>query len=86
MEEHPELGYLGLNVADTPDRARGFLAEKGWDWPQLHDPDRELARSLGATYQPHVILFDAEGKVAGSFEGGGTAADWEALVAKLSSG
>jgi hypothetical protein len=86
VQEHPELGFLGLNVADTPDEARRFLAEKGWDWPQLHDPERELARSLGATYQPHVLLFDADGAPVGSFEGGGTAADWEALVARLSPG
>lgn len=80
MKAHPEAGYLGLNVADTPDEARRFLAEKGWDWPQLQDAERELARSLGATYQPHVFVFDAEGRLAGSFEGGGTAADWEALL------
>jgi hypothetical protein len=70
-------------VADTPDEARAFLAEKGWDWPQIRDPDRALARSLGADYQPHVLLFDAQGEQVGSFEGGGTAADWEALLERL---
>jgi hypothetical protein len=70
-------------VADTPDEARAFLAEKGWDWPQIRDPERALARSLGADYQPHVLLYDAEGKQVGSFEGGGTAADWEALLERL---
>lgn len=82
MEAHPEAGYLGLNVADTPDEAKRFLAENDWDWPQLHDPDRALARSLGATYQPHVFAFDAEGRLVGAFEGGGTEADWEALLAR----
>ena len=70
-------------MADDDARARAFLDEKGWDWPQLVDPDRALARTLGADYQPHVILFDAEGRIAGSFEGGGTAADWEALAEQL---
>jgi len=42
-----------------------------------------LARSIGAEYQPHVILFDAQGEVAGRFEGGGTEADWERLAARL---
>lgn len=83
MKAHPEYAYLGLNVADTPDEARRFLDEHGWGWPQIHDPNRTLARSLGATYQPHVILFDADGDVSGSFEGGGTPADWEALAAAL---
>jgi hypothetical protein len=27
-----------------------------------------------------VILFDAAGELVGSFEGGGTAAEWEALL------
>jgi hypothetical protein len=86
VKEHPELAYLGLNVADTPDEAKRFLAEMGWTWPQIHDPDRTLARSLGADYQPEVVLFDAAGELVASFEGGGTAADWEALVRRLSSG
>jgi len=30
-----------------------------------------------------VILFDAEGEPVGSFKGGGVAADWEALLARL---
>jgi len=30
-----------------------------------------------------VLLFDAQGEQIGSFEGGGTAADWEALLARL---
>ena len=72
-----------MNVADTPDEARRFLADKGWAWTQIHDPDRTLARSIGADYQPHVILFDAEGEAVGDFKGGGTKADWERLAAQL---
>jgi hypothetical protein len=30
-----------------------------------------------------VILFDAQGEVAGRFEGGGTEADWERLAGRL---
>jgi hypothetical protein len=83
VQAHPELGFVGLNVADTPDDARAFVREQGWTWPQLHDPDRTLARSLGADYQPHVILFDAAGEAVASFAGGGTETDWEALLARL---
>jgi AhpC/TSA family len=75
--------FLGLTVANTPDEARRFVADKGWDWPQIHDPERALARSLGADYQPEVFLFDARGQLVGHFEGGGTAADWEALLQRL---
>ncbi len=83
MKNHPKLGFLGLNVADTPDEAKRFLAENGWTWPQIHDPERALARSLGADYQPEVFLFDAQGKLVAAFEGGGTESDWEALLARL---
>jgi hypothetical protein len=42
------------------------------------------ARSLGAEYQPHVIVVDEEGRIVGSFEGGGEKADWEALAERVS--
>jgi hypothetical protein len=76
------VAFLGVNVADTPEEAKRFLAEKGWTWPQIHDPERTLARSLGADYQPEVLVFDERGELLGGFEGGGTDADWERLLAR----
>lgn len=52
----------------------------GWTWPSIRDPERARARTLGADYQPHVIVVDAEGRIAGSLEGRGEAATWEALA------
>ena len=49
----------------------------------MHDPERERARLLGATYQPHFVLFDADGAIVDSHEGGGDDAIWEAMLAKL---
>ena len=37
----------------------------------MQDPDRARARKLGANYQPHFILLDAEGHVVDTWEGGG---------------
>jgi hypothetical protein len=56
----------------------------GWTWPSIRDPNRELARTLGADYQPHFFVVDEEGRVASSHEGGGDAAVWEALAAEVS--
>ncbi len=42
------------------------------------------ARSLGAEYQPHVIVVDADGRIAGSWEGRGDDAAWEALAERVS--
>jgi hypothetical protein len=55
----------------------------GWTWPSILDPERDRARALGATYQPHFVLVDAEGRVVASHEGGGDEGVWEELVAKL---
>jgi peroxiredoxin len=83
QQAHPELAFLGLNVADTPEEGRAFVEEKGWTWPSISDPRRGRARKLGAEYQPHVIVVDAEGRVVTSHEGGGDAETWEALAAQL---
>jgi hypothetical protein len=75
--------FLGLNAADTPESARAFLRRYGWTWPSISDPRRTLARRLGATYQPAVILIDAQGRVVGGFQDAGNPARWNALKAKL---
>jgi hypothetical protein len=49
----------------------------------MQDPRRERARQLGATYQPHFILLDADGGVVDTWEGGADASVWSAMVAKL---
>jgi hypothetical protein len=77
------VDFLGINVADTADEAKAFLGRYGWSWPQLQDPLRERAARLGATYQPHFILLDAEGGIVDTWEGGGDVAVWSAMLAKL---
>jgi hypothetical protein len=82
-KKHPKLAFLGINVASTTEEARSFVDKYDWDWPSIHDPRRVRARSLGAEYQPHVVLVDAEGGIVGRHVGGGTDADWERLAEKL---
>jgi len=38
---------------------------------------------LGADYQPHFVLIDADGGIVDTWEGGGDDGIWEAMVAKL---
>lgn len=83
MEENPEIAYMGLNVADTPDDAESFVDEYEWSWDSMQDPERKRARLLGATYQPYFVLVDADGAIVDSHEGGGDAGVWEAMLAKL---
>ena len=49
----------------------------------MQDPDRTRARRFGATYQPHFILVDARGRIVDTWEGGGAAGIWDAMLAKL---
>jgi hypothetical protein len=49
----------------------------------MQDPERARARKLGATYQPHFILLDADGDIVDTLEGGGDADAWSAMLAKL---
>jgi len=49
----------------------------------MQDPERARARKLGATYQPHFILVDADGGVVDTLEGGGDSDAWGAMLAKL---
>jgi peroxiredoxin len=62
---------------------QAFIERYGWTWPSLRDPQRALARRLGATYQPHVILIDASGGIVDTWEGRGDAGVWGAMAAKL---
>jgi hypothetical protein len=63
--------------------ARAFVKEFGWTWPSIHDPDRRLAKRLGADYQPYVAVIDADGRIVATFDGGGDEPTWEALVERL---
>jgi len=62
-ELHPEVQALGINVADGRSDARAFEQEFGWTFPSLFDPDRSLARQLGASYQPFYALLDEDGNL-----------------------
>ena len=70
-------------MADTRAEAKAFVDRHGWSWPSIQDPDRTRARSLGADYQPHFILVDADGGVVDTWEGGGDDGVWSAMIAQL---
>ena len=49
----------------------------------MQDPQRARAKRLGASYQPHFVLLDAQGGIVDTWEGRGDAAVWDAMLAKL---
>lgn len=71
-----------MNVADSADDAREFVAEYGWSFPSIEDPDRRLARKVGASYQPVHALLDPWGRLlARSLSG--KPSEWEAMLELL---
>ena len=84
VDDHPQVEYLGIDVADTTDEGRGFVAGYQWSWPRsIQDPERMRARLLGADYQPHFILDDAKGRIADTIGGPRREAVWETMLARL---
>lgn len=66
---------LGINLDDTTEDARAFVAEFGLTFPQLRDGDgRELRDAWGMTGFPESFLLDPEGNVALTRRGPVTAA------------
>jgi hypothetical protein len=80
---HSEVGYLGIDVADTPDEGKAFVERYDWSWPSIQDPQRDLARSLEADYPPHLILVDAAGDIVDTWEGEGDQDVWNAMLAQF---
>jgi cytochrome c biogenesis protein CcmG/thiol:disulfide interchange protein DsbE len=80
---NPDVTFVGLDILDEPDAAVGFLAEYGWDWPQIADPSQELAGSLGLAGHPAVAAVDADGNVVARQIGVGGREEWEELLAAL---
>ena len=53
--------FVGLDVSDTPAKARAFVRKFGWTFPSLSDPTHAVRSGLGYVGQPVTVLFDAEG-------------------------
>ncbi len=56
---HPEAAFVGINVQDSKDGARGFYDEYGWTFPSVFDPDGQIAFSLGLQGTPTTIFLDS---------------------------
>jgi len=56
---------LGVNDDETPEKARDFLKEFGYEWPSLFDGKDKLARKqFKVDAIPTLVLIDREGVVA----------------------
>lgn len=61
--------FLGVDILDSLDGARGFIADHGLEYPSIFDPSGAIRDSLGMIGQPVTVFYDAQGNVAKTYEG-----------------
>ena len=71
-----------MAVSDSEDAIRGFVAQGGYTFPVMLDPDNMAAR-YGVRAVPTHVVVDSEGRVAKTHVGGVNAADLSSLVDDL---
>jgi peroxiredoxin len=61
-ETHPD---------DSPEKMKSEVAEQGYVFPYLFDPDQSVAKAFNAACTPDFFLFDADGSLVyrGQFDG-----------------
>lgn len=84
-ETHPQVGFVGIDVSDTPDGARGFVRKYGWTHSSISDPSGELGARLGLQGLPTTIFVRADGTIAGQVPGEVTYQQLVTAAAALSS-
>jgi cytochrome c biogenesis protein CcmG, thiol:disulfide interchange protein DsbE len=63
-QRHRDFTVLGIDSKDLSGDALGFVRRYGITYPQLHDGEGNLYKSLGMTGFPESFLVDPRGKLA----------------------
>jgi cytochrome c biogenesis protein CcmG/thiol:disulfide interchange protein DsbE len=61
--------FLGVDILDSRDGARGFIDEHGLTYPSVFDPSGAIRDSFGMIGQPVTVFYDADGDVTSTWEG-----------------
>jgi len=67
------LVFVSIDQDEDAAKAADFLAKHGYDWPNFHDGDGEIAKLMGSSPLPRVVLVDGNGRIA--FDGNGSSED-----------
>ena len=62
MKERARL--VGVDFQDAKDDALAFVREFGWRFPNVRDPQGELASRFGLVGLPTTYVIDADGRIA----------------------
>ncbi len=63
------MQFLGVDILDSLDGARGFIADHGLQYPSIFDPTGAIRDSLGMIGQPVTVFYDADGTMVSSWDG-----------------
>lgn len=77
-----DVGFLGVNILDGREEARGFVKEFGVGYPNASDDGRTY-RTFGVTGVPETIFVDRRGVIVGRFVGAIDEAELRRLLTEL---
>ena len=61
--------FLGVDILDSLDGARSFIADHAIVYPSVFDPPGAIRDSFGMIGQPVTVFYDANGEVVSSWDG-----------------
>jgi thiol-disulfide isomerase/thioredoxin len=61
--------FLGVDILDAREGARGFMREFGWTYPSVFDPPASIRDGLGLLGQPVTLFYDAAGDLVDRWVG-----------------
>ena len=77
------IRFVGVDILDSREGARGFIATHGWGFPSVFDPDAEIRDGLGLIGQPVTLFYAADGTLVSSYTGPIPEAELEARIAEI---
>lgn len=60
----PQVEFLAVNLGESEDLIRGFVADKPMSYPVLIDQQEELGLALGIYALPTIAVVDGKGHIA----------------------
>jgi thiol-disulfide isomerase/thioredoxin len=73
-EQYPDVGFLGVNIFDSPDVAATFMTKNGLAYPSIIDANSAtvqlaFAGAVAPNAVPTTLVVDREGRVAARISG-----------------
>lgn len=75
--------FLGVDILDSREGAREFIATYDWRYPSVFDPDGAIRDGLGLLGQPVTLFYSADGLLISSYTGAIPEAEFEARIAEI---